>query len=293
MAQTLITGGLGFTGRVLVKRLISQGEIPLLILRAERMKDAQVYFGNKIKTLTLDAFIKSEPNDYMVNRVFHLATMYEYSPTIDQIPNLVDSNITFPTLLAEKLKSKSNPPSWVNVSTFMQHYEGKSYFPTSLYAATKQACEDLFEYYRVSNQIHVKTLVFPNVYGEDDGRQKLINLLINSVKDKRTMNLSSGNQIMELLHVSDAVDGLLLTESLEPGRWSFGELESFHIREIVEVIGRTSKSGIQVSYDSSKDREFDQLTSWQQGEILPNFSRKINFEEWLLTKIYNQLAVKN
>ena len=38
MAQTLITGGLGFTGRVLVKRLISQGEIPVLILLRIRYK---------------------------------------------------------------------------------------------------------------------------------------------------------------------------------------------------------------------------------------------------------------
>jgi nucleoside-diphosphate-sugar epimerase len=287
MIQTLITGGFGFTGRVLVKRLISQGEIPLLILRAERIKDAQIYFGEKIRALTLDEFLDSETNDYKVKRVFHLATMYEYSPTIEQIPSLIDSNITFPILLAEKIKSKSNPPSWVNVSTFMQHYEGKSYFPTSLYAATKQACEDLFEYFQVSNQIKVKTLVFPNIYGEDDGRQKLVNLLISSIRENNMINLSSGNQVMDLLHVSDAVDGLLLAESLQAGRWSFGNLESFRIREIVELISRTSKSEAKVNYDSSKDREFDQITSWLQGDILPTFTRKINFEQWLSSKIFN------
>jgi len=287
MIQTLITGGFGFTGRVLVKRLISQGEIPLLILRAERIKDAQIYFGEKIRALTLDEFLDSETNDYKVKRVFHLATMYEYSPTIEQIPSLIDSNITFPILLAEKIKSKSNPPSWVNVSTFMQHYEGKSYFPTSLYAATKQACEDLFEYFQVSNQIKVKTLVFPNIYGEDDRRQKLVNLLISSIRENNMINLSSGNQVMDLLHVSDAVDGLLLAESLQAGRWSFGNLESFRIREIVELISRTSKSEAKVNYDSSKDREFDQITSWLQGDILPTFTRKINFEQWLSSKIFN------
>jgi|688.fasta_scaffold220007_2 CDP-paratose synthetase len=287
MIQTLITGGFGFTGRVLVKRLISQGEIPLLILRAERIKDAQIYFGEKIRALTLDEFLDSETNDYTVNRVFHLATMYEYSPTIEQIPSLIDSNITFPILLAEKIKSKSNPPSWVNVSTFMQHYEGKSYFPTSLYAATKQACEDLFEYFQVSNQIKVKTLVFPNIYGEDDGRHKLVNLLISSIRENNMINLSSGNQVMDLLHVSDAVDGLLLAESLQAGRWSFGNLESFRIREIVDLISRTSKSEAKVNYDSSKDREFDQITSWLQGDMLPTFTRKINFEQWLSSKIFN------
>lgn len=213
--------------------------------------------------------------------------MYEYSPTIEQIPSLIDSNITFPILLAEKIKSKSNPPSWVNVSTFMQHYEGKSYFPTSLYAATKQACEDLFEYFQVSNQIKVKTLVFPNIYGEDDGRQKLVNLLISSIRENNMINLSSGNQVMDLLHVSDAVDGLLLAESLQAGRWSFGNLESFRIREIVELISRTSKSEAKVNYDSSKDREFDQITSWLQGDMLPTFTRKINFEQWLSSKIFN------
>jgi nucleoside-diphosphate-sugar epimerase len=169
----------------------------------------------------------------------------------------------------------------------MQHYEGKSYFPTSLYAATKQACEDLFEYFQVSNQIKVKTLVFPNIYGEDDRRQKLVNLLISSIRENNMINLSSGNQVMDLLHVSDAVDGLLLAESLQAGRWSFGNLESFRIWEIVELISRTSKSEAKVNYDSSKDREFDQITSWLQGDILPTFTRKINFEQWLSSKIFN------
>ncbi len=293
MVKTLVTGGFGFTGRALVNRLISQGEIPLLILRSEKILDAQKYFGDQIIALTVEDFINSASDDYTIKRVFHLATMYEYSPTIVQIPRLIESNVTFPTLIAEKLRSKSNPPSWVNVSTFMQHYESENYFPTSLYAATKQACEDLFEYYQVSNQIKVKTLVFPNIYGEDDGRQKLINLLIKSVREKNTISLSSGNQMMDLLHVSDAVDGLLLAESLDPGRWSFGQLESLRIREIVDVISRTSKSPAQVIFDSSKDREFDQITSWQQGEKLPNFTRKINFEDWLLTKIFDQFAIEN
>ena len=286
MNKTLVTGGFGFTGRALVNRLIFQGEMPLLILRSEKIKDALSYFGDKIIALTVEDFIKSTSDDYTINRVFNLATMYEYSPTIDQIPRLIDSNITFPTLIAEKLKSKRSPPSWVNVSTFMQHYEAETYFPTSLYAATKQACEDLFVYYQVSNLVKVKTLVFPNIYGEDDGRQKLINLLINSAREKKTVSLSSGNQMMDLLHVSDAVDGLLLAESLEPGRWSFGNLESLRIREIVEVISRASRSQLKANYDSSKDREFDQITSWLQGKMLPNFTRKINFEDWLLTKIF-------
>ena len=112
MNKTLVTGGFGFTGRALVNRLIFQGEMPLLILRSEKIKDALSYFGDKIIALTVEDFIKSASDDYSINRVFNLATMYEYSPTIDQIPRLIDSNITFPTLIAEKLKSKRSPPSW-------------------------------------------------------------------------------------------------------------------------------------------------------------------------------------
>jgi hypothetical protein len=64
-------------------------------------------------------------------------------------------------------------------------------------------------------------------------------------------------------------------------------LESFRIREIVDLISRTSKSEAKVNYDSSKDREFDQITSWLQGDMLPTFTRKINFEQWLSSKIFN------
>ena len=91
---------------------------------------------------------------------------------------------------------------------------------------------------------------------------------------------------MELLHVSDAVDGLLLLETLESGRWSFGDLECFRIHEIVEIISRTSGSQVSVNYDFSKDREFDQFESWLQDKTLPNFTRRIDFEDWLRTNIF-------
>jgi nucleoside-diphosphate-sugar epimerase len=92
---------------------------------------------------------------------------------------------------------------------------------------------------------------------------------------------------MDVLHVCDAVDAILHVAKFDEGRWRIGSLETFQIRDIVDLVSSATGKHLHVNYDRSIDRELDQFSSWHQGEVLPGFKRKIDFEDWITRAVFN------
>jgi nucleoside-diphosphate-sugar epimerase len=275
----LITGGLGFTGRRLVEYLVEIGEEPILLVRS---KDSisKGDFPVSTKVLTLSD-LREQIGNLQIGSVFHLATSYMYSPNAEQITQLIDSNIELPTQIAQLLLSEKMTVDWVNVSTFMQHYESMAYCPTSIYAATKQAAEDILKYFEVIGSIRLKTVIFPNIYGENDKRPKLLNYLISCIEENQTATLASGTQVLELLHVDDAVRALVEVRNLPIGRWQIPHTEHYKVRELVLLLNQAAGIEMKVTMDPSLDRVLDQYDVWISGSEIPNFQPKVKIFDWM------------
>ena len=69
----------------------------------------------------------------------------------------MSSNITFGTQLVEAMVA-NGCYQFVNTGTSWQHYENDEYNPVNLYAATKQAFEDILRYYVETSALRVITL---------------------------------------------------------------------------------------------------------------------------------------
>ena len=136
---------MGFTGKKLVDFLVRSGETPIMLVRSkETIEEGEI--PPQVEVMTLSEF-RERITDFDVQTVFHLATTYIYTPSETEITQLINSNIELPVQIAQILSNENKSVDWINVSTFMQHYESLDYSPTSIYAATKQAAEDLLKYY--------------------------------------------------------------------------------------------------------------------------------------------------
>lgn len=278
MKCTLVTGGLGFTGQKLVDYLVRSGEMPIMLVR-----DKETIEGGEIppqaEVMTLSEF-RDRISDFDVQSVFHLATTYIYSPSETQITQLINSNIELPVQLAQILSNENRSVDWVNVSTFMQHYDSRDYSPTSIYAATKQAAEDLLKYYEVIGTIQLKTIIFPNVYGENDKRPKLVNYLISCIKQGQTAKIASGTQVLELLHVDDAVRALVAVRNLPPGRWRIPNTESHKVQDLILLLNKACGKNLKVEMDPTLDRKLDQYEVWASGTEIPYFKPETKVFDW-------------
>ena len=87
-----------------------------------------------------------------------------------------------------------------------QHYKNKEYSPINLYAATKQAFEDITKYYvRVSN-LNFVTLELFETFGPKDTRSKIFNLLSKRTKQEKSIKLSPEKKILDMNYIDDVTD---------------------------------------------------------------------------------------
>lgn len=289
MKRVLVTGALGFVGGEVVRSLLSDEREVTLLVREDRKEFAKKIFPEVHDVVVLQDLI-DDPNGRIFETIFHLATFYTYNNTLEDLPNLISSNITLPTTLADIASTWQSQVSFINVSTFMQHFQGENYAPTCLYAATKKSAEDILYFYESTNsKFSVINLVFPHIYGEGDTRPKLINLLLNAAKFKLPIQLASGRQLMDLVHVSDAVRAVRSAEGMESGRWSIGNTRVYSIRELINTLSEVAGFQLDVTYDESKDRKYDTFEIWDTANRLPGWTTTVDIKQWFT----NQLVLRD
>jgi nucleoside-diphosphate-sugar epimerase len=244
----LLTGATGFIGGKLATRLVEQGWQVHAVLResssANELPPQVTPHRHDGSVAGLTAIIRAITPDI----VFHLASLYLADHRSDQIEDLVASNILFPAQLAEAMVS-AGVTRLVNTGTAWQHFEGAAYNPVNLYAATKQACMDLLRYYSEACGLSVVTLKLFDTYGAGDKRRKLVQLLVDAAQSGEVLDMSPGEQVLDLTHVDDVVGAFVIAGRLllEAKTLMFENYlvsgERLTVREIAaivsEVLGRS------------------------------------------------------
>lgn len=202
----LITGASGFIGAHLAARLINDGwEAHALLLPNASMP----------RRVPLERVIRHEHDgttEEMVRIVshvrptvvFHLASLFLSEHKTAEVEPLVRSNVLLGAQLLDAM-SVAGVSKLVNTGTAWQHYENRPCNPVNLYAATKQAFEAIVDYYVEAKLIAATTLKLIDTYGPYDERGKLLALLKRCSKADTLMQMSPGEQPIDLVHVDDVV----------------------------------------------------------------------------------------
>lgn len=286
----LITGGTGYVGFCLAKRLISEHWEVHLIVRAESDLAALASFADQMILHIHDGSTDSMIhilNTVKPNVVFHLASLFlaQHAPK-DVIP-LIQSNIAFATQLVEAM-AQNNVQNLINTGTSWQHYENKNYSPVCLYAATKQAFEALLQYYVEAKSIKAITLELFDTFGPHDPRPKLVHLLRRISQSGDTLAMSPGEQMVDIVYIDDVIDAYLLAaERLINSKGGMHEryaVSSGNPMSLKELVARFEmatgeKPPIQWGGRPYRDREV--MFTWDRGNKLPGWNAKVSFEEGL------------
>jgi CDP-paratose synthetase len=202
-SSILVTGATGFIGRHLCKALLARSYSVVALVRDTSDCSVLPQGVQSIKSLEGHSF----------EGVVHLATHFLAQHQMEDIPQLLESNVIFGTLLCESV-SQLQVPWFINTSTFWQHYNGTGYSPVNLYAASKQAMEALLAYYQETTSTHFVTLELCDTFGPNDTRKKIISLLKQTALSQQMLKMSPGEQRMNMLYIDDVISGLIALVTL-------------------------------------------------------------------------------
>ncbi len=293
----LVTGGSGYIGSRLVERLIADGWRVHVILRPSSSLNLLGSCVNKLAIHLHDGSMGGMLNIVAATKpdvVFHLAAM----ATADHRPEVVDqmvlSNVLYSTQLVEGM-IRNGARKLVNTETFWQYREGSDdYDPVCLYAATKQAFHDILHYYVNTGAVQAISLVLFDTYGPRDPRNKLFNILKQAAHETGSIDMTPGEQIVDMTHVDDVVEAyiraadMLLTDSITKlDTYAVTSGRRMKLKELVDLAIRETGVSIHPNWGGRAYRTNEVMVPWL-GKPLPGWRPKIDLATGV-REIFNEL----
>jgi len=286
--KIVITGATGFVGSNLTTYFLEKNYEVYIIVRPHsdvtklHHKHLHIFRYESDLNALVDFFKEIQPVC-----TFHLASNFIAEHQSSQIDGLVASNITFGLHLLEAMK-EAGVKKLINTGTSWQHFNNEDYNPVCLYAATKQAFESLIDYYVKAEDFKVITLKLFDTYGETDTRPKLINLLNKFADEQTELNMSPGEQMLNLVHISDvcsafeiAFQHLLNEQSITHQYYAVASTESYQLKEVIALFEKVTNKKVRVVWGGKPYRKREVMKLWDKGSTLPNWEAKISLYEGL------------
>jgi nucleoside-diphosphate-sugar epimerase len=293
--RLLITGGTGYIGSSLVKKLIAENSIEIALVVRDIQK-AKKLFGERVSYIVYDeltSFIK-DVETFSPEIVIHLAAYSTSSDEATEIAKLIESNIVFTSHLLIAL-SNCKIELFINTGSFSEyHYKNSEISPTYFYSATKTSARYMIEYYAKKNSFKFVNAILFTVYGKQNSSKKIIDYMINSLDSNTPINMSEGKQIFDFIHVDDVVDfyhNLIMNfESLTISKTDYdvGTGACISIRELAGKLEAITKKTANIAWGANKSRKMDTIRACADVSDSKNelhYSTKISLDNGLLKYI--------
>jgi UDP-glucuronate decarboxylase len=262
MKRILVTGGAGFIGSNLCKRLIADGHEVICVDNLYTSSKSNIH--NLLGHQNFE-FIRHDitfPLYLEVDQIYNLAcpaspARYQYDP-VQTTKVSVHGSINM-LGLAKRVKARILQASTSEVyGDPTVHPQTENYWghvnpigPRSCYDEGKRCAETLFFDYKRQHDLDIKVVRIFNTYGPgmqpDDGRV-VSNFITQALSGNPITVFGNGNQTRSFCYISDLIEGLLKMMNSKDnfsGPVNMGNPDEFRIldlaREVLKKVGGPSK----------------------------------------------------
>lgn len=284
----LITGATGFVGSMLTRKLLATGWRVHVLVRPSsnfaRLHDLLDGITVHVYDGTIES-LRQIIADMKPGVIFHLASYFVAQHQPEDISSLIASNVLFGTQLLEAVAALCGV-CLIHTGTYWQHFEDASYNPVCLYAATKQAFEDILRYYTEVSSVRAIGLHLFDVYGPHDPRAKIFSLLHRLGIENKPLLMSPGEQLMDFVYIDDVVVALemaaqllLANEGIRNETYAVSSGKPIPLREVVELYCATTNKTLPIIWGGRSYRPREVMRPWSTGQLLPGWAPVISLEE--------------
>ena len=250
----LVTGGMGFIGRHLVRELAKQDEVKVVDIQADSTI-VREYPNVKFYKMDVTAL-----NPYQWERllegvsvVYHLSGLLGTSELYSRIIEAECVNVLGTLHLLEAMnKNHARRIVFTSKPNMWKH---------NVYTITKENCERYLEMYRAIYGMEVTILRPFNVYGPEEKveqyRKAVPYFIISALKNEPIEIFGDGQQTMDLIYVEDCV-GAFIAASQQRAIGEVLEVGSGHetsVNVLAKLIIRLAKSKSEIKHLSMRKGE--------------------------------------
>ena len=246
--RVLVTGGAGFIGTNLIKRLLSDGHEVVSIDnystgKKENEQDGCTYLEHSLESLDHPSKFDKELFNIMSDPdvIFHLAAVARIQPSFKHPIYTFHSNVTATLNVLEWARGKECPIVYAGSSSS----NGDKF--ANPYTLSKSQGEQLVELYNKVYNLPTTICRFYNVYGPHQLTEgdycTLIGIFETLYKEGRPLTITGdGEQKRDFTHVDDIVDGLILAAKfrvydISGETFELGRGRSYSVNEIAAAFG--------------------------------------------------------
>lgn len=233
----LVTGGAGFVGTNLIKKLIEEGHDVVSVDNyktgfEKNHQEGATYFFGDIRML------KDYSHLGTFDAVYHLAAIARIQPSFKDPVDYFETNSNGTINVAEYCVKNNIPLIYAGSSS---HHSGKFKNP---YTFSKDVGEEIINLYQIHFGLKSSIARFYNVYGpyhlKEGGYCTLIGKWENLIENGDPLTIyGDGNKRRDFTHIDDIVDGLIRIYTKE--KWGFifelGRGKNYSINDIADMFG--------------------------------------------------------
>jgi UDP-glucose 4-epimerase len=281
--KCLVTGGAGFVGTNLVKRLLNDGhQVVVFDNYSTGFRENQVK-GVRYGDIDIRESFSNWAED--VDVIFHMAALPRIGPSFDNPTEVVNVNVNGTANVLEYARLRSVPVIYAGSSSFW----GGVY--KNPYTFSKWQGEELCKLYERIYGLNVTVCRFYNVYGNHmptEGEYRtVIPIFLEQYKNGEPLTITGdGEQRRDFTHVDDIVDAMVRVVKLNKwgSTYELGIGENHSINELAEMFrfGELPHDTPPTKYiDSIPGEVRNTLCKSELARKKLRWKPEVNLKEWI------------
>ncbi|PRR82271.1 NAD-dependent epimerase/dehydratase family protein [Clostridium vincentii] len=264
--RILVTGGCGFIGSYLVKRLLTEGSKVAIICRAgtkpwrleDQLENISIYEVDITDSIKVERCIK----EICPEIVFHLAA-YGVNSAQKEYIKAANINILGTINILNSLKD-TGCKRFINIGSCAEYGDRKDIMkedmdlqPVSIYGSSKACATISAHQIARENNIDIITLRPFGIFGGGEERHKVFCHIIMSILEDKEVRLTSCQQLRDYCYIENIIDGLILSakSELKCNIFNIANGSLFPLKYYVDLIFKNMKTNKIPLYGTVESRK--------------------------------------
>jgi len=275
----MVTGGAGFVGTNLIKRLLKDGHKVVSLDnystgKKENEQKGCTYYDCDIRDVVDFSYFMENPDV-----IYHLAAIARIQPSFKNPAPTLEVGILGTMNILEWVRELENKPRMVFAGSSSVH-SGKMKNP---YTLSKVVADDLCLLYKKHFEVDVSICRFYNVYGPHQLTEgeycTVVGIFERQYKNQEPLTITGdGFQRRDFTHIDDIVNGLILTSENETcwDEIELGRGNNYSINELADMFNTEIKY-----IDARPGEAKETLCNTLIAKRLIGYEPKVNLDDYI------------